>query len=265
MGAGWLFISIVLAGYLFLRTFRPTRLGTLRAASYHILLESVVVGSILVAITRMIFWLRDRADISSPGKFFLSFVAENDSNFFMLVTAIVGGFVLAALFNRIANYLSSRNRLSPPVPLKNLYSFYELPRPYRIRYRLFRTREEMLEIDALNRGDFVTLMLARSCYERKIIEIVLTNGERYIGFAVSPNSKEDFRSDVPDDISIIPLVKYNLSSEKLNPVNFVPKIKQCLEEETSRDMSILITRSSIASVSFFEMESATMAGNEKPA
>lgn len=221
----------------------------------------------MLAATRVIFRFFDETDISSFRKFFLSFSMEYEHYFFMLFAmVIVGGFVLPYLLNRIPEYL----RL-PQAPVRTLYAFDDLPFLYRVRYRLFCTQKEMLDIDALKRGDFATLMLAQSCYEKRVIELVLTNDDIYIGFVITPVLKETPRADDPNDILFIPVVKHRLSGEE-NPTVYTREIKEYLHQldqgekpgASIQDIAILISRSSVVSIRFFPFEEPDRADTSVP-
>ena len=243
-----MFLVSVFAGYWFLRQLNWTRLPTLRSGGYHVLLESVLAGSVLVIIVRGTFWIWDKADVGSLSlaAIFSSISPQDPHYFHVIIGVIAGAFALPILMNLIAGLLH------PPLISGERLSLSYKP----IRHRFFLCRKvEMVEIEARRKGDLSEMMLLKSMYKRQLVKIGLRNGQMYIGLVAAVIPVMDPRyGEENNDIALIPVMEYQSSDiENLKPDILVQAIEN-LEQKVAdhkisdEDLQTAIRRSSIISI-----------------
>ena len=254
-----LFFTSLFAGYWFSRILYSTRYAVRRAGGYHVLLEAVIAGVVLLVIARGILWIVDGmsfapfvGDESVVEKIFLK---PGDSHYHhVLVLTVTLAFLLPHLMNFFPWVWERWTNKKQVEHLLDNLERSSLPKRclYRIVYYFFCTKDSAVWMDVKLRGDATEIAFLRALHSEDLIELVMQDGS-YIGFVVEREAAETGNRS---DVGLIPLVRAYLSSEtgKLH-VRRYGILDESQNNRGPEDPVILFQMSSIRSVRYIRCKS----------
>lgn len=219
MGVEW-FLIPTLAGYWFLTHLNLTRYRIPRDSGYHVFFQAAFTGGVLLMIARV---------------------------------------VVVSLETHFSEFFDSWKYFAPfpysGTALVSVFLGIVAPRILNLCY----SKEDAAEKVALQSGDLLEFLIAKSIKEQKQISISLKCGKCYIGFA----RESGIWSHGDSDVSIIPMASgyRDKDTQELHiTVEYAPMIREALRRDSSlpelslEDFQVVIPVTEIVSVRIFDFD-----------